>query len=114
MERPRQSRLGWDLPSLGNTLFSTSLPKNFVSFGTDNLTKKSKSDSRFKWISTASTGKTWNLKVVEGSIKGPKKHEYGMLFVNQDLSHVNKHYEVYNDEGIYLGIADKDTMLLYA
>lgn len=108
------SILGWDLPSLGNTLFSTSLPRNLVPFGKDNLKERAKADQRFKWVSTGPTGQTWDLKVVEGSIKGSGKYAYGMVFVNQDHTHVNKHYEAYNDGGFYLGIADKDTMLPYA
>lgn len=36
-----------------------------------------------------------------------------MLLVSQDLLHVDKHYETYDEDGVYLGKMDKDTMLLY-
>ena len=37
-----------------------------------------------------------------------------MILVSQDHLHVDKHWETYDVQGNYLGIMDKDTMLLYA
>jgi hypothetical protein len=37
-----------------------------------------------------------------------------MIFVELDNTHTKKHFEAYNEDGVYLGIMDKDTMLFYA
>jgi hypothetical protein len=113
--RQAYSKLGWKWPTgLDDTPLSTSLPRNLFSIGKDNLQKKAKNDPQFQWVSRGSTNKMWDLKVIEKSIERSGKNTYGMIFVNQDLLHVNQHYEAYNDGGFYLGIINKDTMLLYA
>ncbi len=106
--------LNKEWPSVEDTPLSTSLPRNLFSIGKDNVFKSADSHKTIKWTGKNLRGKSWPLKVIEPSIewKGPKP--YGMLLVSQDLLHVDKHYETYDEDGVYLGKMDKDTMLLYA
>lgn len=110
-------REGWPLPNLENTFLSSSLPPNLFSIGQNNVTKETVNPPDITWVGTTSgerRGKVWPLKVIKKSIKYKGVKLTDMILVNQDMSHLDEHYETYNVKGIYLGTMDKDTMLLYA
>ena len=103
--------VGKKWPTLQDTPISSSLPRNLFSIGKDNVSQSVTNPPDIRWISTSAGNKIWNLKVIKESIERHGNRKEGMIFVNQDNSHPNKHYEAYNE---VLGVMDKDTMLLYA
>ena len=100
--------------SLEDTPLSSSLPRNIFSIGKNNVNHNAIDPPNIRWVSINPTGKKWPLKVIKQSIKSPNNKPYGFILVNQDMSHPDNHFEAYNDDGVYLGKMDKDTMLLYA
>ena len=106
--------VGKKWPTLQDTPITSSLPRNLFSIGKDNVSQSATNPPDIRWISTGTGNKIWNLKVIKESIERHGNRKEGMIFVNQDNSHPNKHYEAYNEVGTYLGVMDKDTMLLYA
>ena len=104
---------GKDWPSLRDTPITNSLPRNLFSIGKDNV---GHSAINISWVgkSTRNRSIKRNLKVIRESIEGKGNRKYGMIFVDLDDTHDSMHYEAYNEVGTYLGIMDRNTMLLYA
>ena len=107
-------RLDKRWPSLENTPLSSFLPRNIFSIGKNNVNHNAIDPPNIRWVSIKPTGKKWPLKVIKQSIKSPNNKPYGFILVNQDMSYPDNHFEAYNNDGVYLGKMDKDTMLLYA
>ena len=108
-------QLGRPWPGLEDSPISSSLPKHIFSIGEDNVHKDARSHRDLNWVGTnKNTNKTWPLKVLKSSIEYEQGTPIDMLFVNQDLSHIEKHYEVYDSDGFYLGKMNRNTMLLDA
>ena len=113
--RKAYKRLQRNWPVLAETPLSTSLPRNLFSIGKDNLLHRTTSEPGLQWVGVGPGNQTWPFKrLLKSQLRRRGDRKYNMIFVSQDLLHVNKHYEAYNDRGSYFGIVDKDTMLLYA
>ena len=107
---------GKDWPSLRDTPITNSLQKNLFSIGKDNVGHSAINPKDISWVgkSTRNRSIKRDLKVIRESIERRGNRKYGMIFVDLDDTHDNMHYEAYNEAGTYLGIMDRNTMLLYA
>ena len=105
-------------PSAADSPITTSLSRNLFSIGKDNLTPSAITPQEKDLCRVSKNVNKRNLRrplqVIKESIDRKGKNFVGMLFVEQDTTHIGQDFEVYNEDGVYLGIMDKNTMLLHA